>query len=580
MPRPPRSRRRRPGRSAAAWRAAALLTVAGATAAPAAAYDAPNAHALIADAPAPRGAPVKGAPVKGARVQTAAPAPTDAAPVAPTANAAPAGPFLRRLSDATVAPPPSTTTVPEDWVEPFAPAATPAKIPAATPEPAVAPEPIAPEPAATVAAELVPRPTDGPLFGPLPAALREAAPHPPLPPISAKTVAATPVVATPVEPTAVVHTPAPVVVDAAPASDLNAVNADGTPVVMVLFDFETDGKPAAADAPVPVVAALIEPAAVPTPGVAPTPTAVAPPAPVVAAAPPVVASPAAPAPVIAAAPAAPAPVNVAAPGAPVATAASDSPFLEFDLEPPARPAPVPPAPAGRATLALIPTPVAPAGRAFLEFAPLRPGARPEAGAVPTLSAAVPTLSATEPVAAPVAPIRTVQPSAVRPANLRTVTPRPAGAVRPASARPARVAPVTTTPATAPVPAAVGPTAFGRYCPVAVRDDRRLTDADPRVVTQFGGKTYRFASPVARAAFLLDPTRYLPVADGEDVVLAAAEGFAVPGRVEHAVLYGGRLFLFRNARTRTAFTQDPAKWVNADATVDRGAAPIAVAADPR
>ena len=112
--------------------------------------------------------------------------------------------------------------------------------------------------------------------------------------------------------------------------------------------------------------------------------------------------------------------------------------------------------------------------------------------------------------------------------------------------------------------ALPPGPYGRYCPVAVRDGRALTPADPAVTLDRGGERWRFASPVARAAFALDPARYEPVAGGSDVVLAAAEGFAAPGRVEHAVLYGGRLFLFRSAATRDAFAADPDRFVNCDA----------------
>ncbi|MFH5804592.1 hypothetical protein ACG2DA_11100, partial [Alienimonas sp. DA493] len=264
----------------------------------------------------------------------------------------------------------------------------------------------------------------------------------------------------------------------APAGDLNPVGPDGKPVAVVLFDIEIEEEEPSADEaaeerPVGLFDSealqLAEEAAAPAAG----------------------------------------------------PRFDDAEFFE-----PARPAPVPSAPAGRATLALTPTPAAPAGRAYLEFAPVSaPPARREPAA-------------------------------------------------PAAATPAVATPVVAT------PEVELPAAFGRFCPVAVRDDRRLTEADPRVVTQFGGKTYRFSSPVARAAFLLDPERYLPVADGGDVVLAAAEGFTVPGRVEHAVLYGGRLFLFRSARTRDAFAHDPGRWVDADGPVDRGATPISAVGDLR
>ena len=244
---------------------------------------------------------------------------------------------------------------------------------------------------------------------------------------------------------------------------------------------------------------------------------------------------------------------------------------------PEPPAPLPPAPAGRARLALAEPP--PVGRAFLEFAPVGPAPVRPAPAPSPVHKPVHTpnrlpspASSGAPVAAALAPSRPVQPLPVQslPGVRTAVARRPAPGAAPADS--AGVSPD--------VPAVALPAAFGRFCPVAVRDARRLAAADPRVTTEFGGKTYRFASPVARAAFLLDPDRYLPVADGRDVVLAAAEGFAVPGRVEHAALYGGRLFLFRSARTRDAFAADPARFVDADAPIDRGATPIAAPGEVR
>ena len=234
---------------------------------------------------------------------------------------------------------------------------------------------------------------------------------------------------------------------------------------------------------------------------------------------------------------------------------------------PEPPAPLPPAPAGRASLALVEPP--PVGRAFLEFAPVSPApVAPAPSPVHTPNRLPSPALSGAPFAAALAPARPVQSLPVQslPGVRTAVARRPGpGAARGAGMEASAVA---------------LPAAFGRFCPVAVRDARRLAAADPRVTTEFGGKTYQFASPVARAAFLLDPDRYLPVADGRDVVLAAAEGFAVPGRVEHAVLYGGRLFLFRSARTRDAFAADPARFVDADAPVARGATPIAAPGELR
>ena len=106
--------------------------------------------------------------------------------------------------------------------------------------------------------------------------------------------------------------------------------------------------------------------------------------------------------------------------------------------------------------------------------------------------------------------------------------------------------------------------FGDFCPVAVRDDVQLIAADDRFAYELDGVRWRFHSAVAKAAFRADPDRYRPVAGGRDVVLEAREGFRTLGRAELAVLYRGRLFLFRGPATRAAFAADPTAFVTAGA----------------
>ncbi|NNJ26643.1 hypothetical protein [Alienimonas chondri] len=537
MPRTHRSRR-----SAAAWRAAASLVAAGAMAAPTFAFDG-------AAAPAATDAPAGDAGSDKADLDKAVP-------------------VLRRLSDATVAPAPKNVTPPPDWVDPFAPRATPiepAPHPLAdvlqTPE---APKPEAPKPveakpaetelAETKPAEPIVPPTDGALFGPLPAELQQAAAHPPLPPIDSPANPAPAADTAPAGPSVAAAPAEPGEPPSSPLDALAAVGPDGAPIAVVLFDFQEvtpEGEPIGEPAEAPPSPLFDTPevrlavkawekakAESGSPNLA-------------------VAEQEAPAKQAASdeSPAEPSAPELASTGDVETT--SPVPVRSAPVSPaPATPAPLPASPAGRATLALMPAPMssptAPAGRAYLEFAPVR--------------------------SSPNRVQYTAQHTA-RHAGAPTRSAEPSGpSAKPAGAAPA--APVVRVAETAEAPHVELPAAFGRFCPVAVRDDRRLAEADPRVKTEFGGKTYRFSSPVARAAFLLDPNRYLPVADGEDVVLAAAEGFAVPGRVEHAVLYGGRLFLFRNLQTRDAFAQDPGRWVDADAVVERGATPIAVVGESR
>ena len=140
------------------------------------------------------------------------------------------------------------------------------------------------------------------------------------------------------------------------------------------------------------------------------------------------------------------------------------------------------------------------------------------------------------------------------------------AVRPvAAAAPALEAPVEPTPPAAPeeqkvpAPLAAAPAhtpGFGPYCPVSLRDERRLVQADPATAATVEGLAWHFATPAARDAFEADPRRYRPVDEGRDVVLRELEGFRVPGRPDRCVIYRDRLYLFASARSRAAFVKDP------------------------
>jgi len=76
-----------------------------------------------------------------------------------------------------------------------------------------------------------------------------------------------------------------------------------------------------------------------------------------------------------------------------------------------------------------------------------------------------------------------------------------------------------------------------------------------------GRTYLFAGPDEQRKFLADPDHYAPVASGNDVVLAAEQGRAVPGRRQHGVFYGNRIFLFVSEESLGKFSVNPAAYAN-------------------
>lgn len=103
--------------------------------------------------------------------------------------------------------------------------------------------------------------------------------------------------------------------------------------------------------------------------------------------------------------------------------------------------------------------------------------------------------------------------------------------------------------------------FKGFCPVALLDRRRLVDTVPEYKARFGLKTYYFSTADARNRFEQNPTRYLPVAGGHDVVRLAATDEEVKGKLDHAAWYRGRLYLFESAETRHEFFKRPTEYVN-------------------
>lgn len=95
-----------------------------------------------------------------------------------------------------------------------------------------------------------------------------------------------------------------------------------------------------------------------------------------------------------------------------------------------------------------------------------------------------------------------------------------------------------------------------FCPVAIRDERRLTPALDQFSCEHQAQTYRFCSAEAREKFQTNPELYAPIAGGLDVV-AVRQGLAVAnGSLDFAVWYRHRLHLFSTTETLAAFRAAP------------------------
>lgn len=95
------------------------------------------------------------------------------------------------------------------------------------------------------------------------------------------------------------------------------------------------------------------------------------------------------------------------------------------------------------------------------------------------------------------------------------------------------------------------TGFKGFCPVALRDERELRDADSQYFSFAEGQLQRFSSAEAKAKFDANPAPYLPANKGHDPVLAQA-GLEVEGTLEHSVWFHDRLHMFSSAETLAEF----------------------------
>lgn len=97
------------------------------------------------------------------------------------------------------------------------------------------------------------------------------------------------------------------------------------------------------------------------------------------------------------------------------------------------------------------------------------------------------------------------------------------------------------------------TGFKGFCPVALRDERELRDADSSYFSVVDGQVFRFSSAEAKAKFDVNPEPYLPAASGNDPVLHNV-GLEVAGSLEHAIWFRERLHMFSSAETLAEFIQ--------------------------
>jgi YHS domain-containing protein len=113
----------------------------------------------------------------------------------------------------------------------------------------------------------------------------------------------------------------------------------------------------------------------------------------------------------------------------------------------------------------------------------------------------------------------------------------------------------------PLPNAYPPLGLDGYCPVSLSERQQWVPGDRRWGVIHRERTYLFAGPEEKQRFFADPDRYAPAAAGNDVVLAAEQGQAVPGMRQHGVYFSNHVYLFASEATLDKFAKNPNVYIN-------------------
>ena len=101
-----------------------------------------------------------------------------------------------------------------------------------------------------------------------------------------------------------------------------------------------------------------------------------------------------------------------------------------------------------------------------------------------------------------------------------------------------------------------------YCPVALRDERRLAKGLDEYATEFQAQNYRFSSAEARDRFLEHPEWYVPAAGGLDILEVRRGQDVTSGSLDHACWFRHRLHMFSTEENLAAFRAAPRDFVTA------------------
>lgn len=105
------------------------------------------------------------------------------------------------------------------------------------------------------------------------------------------------------------------------------------------------------------------------------------------------------------------------------------------------------------------------------------------------------------------------------------------------------------------------------CPVTLVEKQAWKKGDPQWQAQYGSQTFLFFSVDERERFQATPERYVPIASGNDPVIAKESGQLVPGQRRFGVSYRNRICLFSSQESLQKFNKAPDLYFEAALAAD-------------
>jgi len=101
------------------------------------------------------------------------------------------------------------------------------------------------------------------------------------------------------------------------------------------------------------------------------------------------------------------------------------------------------------------------------------------------------------------------------------------------------------------------------CSVCLVKYQKWVPGNPAISSKYDGLTYLFPDASTKQVFDENPAAYAPALGGDCTVCLVKVGKRVPGSVNHASLYKGRVFLFPEAKQKEMFEATPNQYVDVD-----------------